>query len=231
MIFLYGNSLNMTVNYFSTKYVKHSAGCPSLPEHMKVRVRPMDELPCYVEGGEGSVEGGDEWDREEWGEEDCSVGKSYEETSSNSVSGNSEEEHDKSSVGKIHDDNGVYEWSVGGEDRRKECSLSESPERPSSSKVNSSLFVEDIVEETGLFRLIDDDRFGLEAPSRERFTAPIDLDDEQAPRKRFVVPDEVEVIDVTTPSPVCGTSLWGKRRQVSIACPEIIDLTKSPVFV
>ncbi|KHG26379.1 Structure-specific endonuclease subunit SLX1 [Gossypium arboreum] len=29
--------LNITVNYFSTKYTTHSASCPSLPEQMKVK--------------------------------------------------------------------------------------------------------------------------------------------------------------------------------------------------
>ncbi|XP_012481153.2 uncharacterized protein LOC105796058, partial [Gossypium raimondii] len=45
-------SLNITVNYFSTKYTNHSASCPSLPEQMKVKVSPMDELPCYTERNE-----------------------------------------------------------------------------------------------------------------------------------------------------------------------------------
>ncbi|XVF46134.1 hypothetical protein PTKIN_Ptkin03bG0002400 [Pterospermum kingtungense] len=45
-------SLNITVNYFSTKYTKHSACCPSLPEQMKVQVCPMDEFPCYTEQDE-----------------------------------------------------------------------------------------------------------------------------------------------------------------------------------
>ncbi|XP_068669416.1 uncharacterized protein [Aristolochia californica] len=43
-------NLNLTVNFFSTKYMKFSAGCPSLPEQMKVKYCPMDELPCYVKG-------------------------------------------------------------------------------------------------------------------------------------------------------------------------------------
>ncbi|XP_058110589.1 structure-specific endonuclease subunit SLX1 [Magnolia sinica] len=43
-------TLNLTVNFFSTKYMKHTAGCPRLPEQMEVRVCPMDELPCYMEG-------------------------------------------------------------------------------------------------------------------------------------------------------------------------------------
>ncbi|XVF46135.1 hypothetical protein PTKIN_Ptkin03bG0002500 [Pterospermum kingtungense] len=45
-------SLNITVNYFPTKYTEHSACCPSLPEQMKVQVCPMDELPCYTEQDE-----------------------------------------------------------------------------------------------------------------------------------------------------------------------------------
>ncbi|TYG46078.1 hypothetical protein ES288_D11G227400v1 [Gossypium darwinii] len=44
--------LNITVNYFSTKYTNHSASCRSLPEQMKVKVCTMDELPCYTESDE-----------------------------------------------------------------------------------------------------------------------------------------------------------------------------------
>lgn len=43
-------SLNLNVNFFSTKYTKHYAGCPTLPSHMRVHIRSMDELPCYTEG-------------------------------------------------------------------------------------------------------------------------------------------------------------------------------------
>ncbi|CAN1130715.1 Structure-specific endonuclease subunit SLX1 [Linum perenne] len=43
------HSLNLTVNYFSTKYMNRSSGSPSLPKQMKVHVCPMDELPCYDE--------------------------------------------------------------------------------------------------------------------------------------------------------------------------------------
>ncbi|KAG9132841.1 hypothetical protein Leryth_014785 [Lithospermum erythrorhizon] len=40
-------NLNLTVNFFSTKYKKHTAGCPALPRHMKVQVCSMDELSYY----------------------------------------------------------------------------------------------------------------------------------------------------------------------------------------
>lgn len=43
-------SLNLTANFFSTKYMKLSAGCPKLPKQMKTSICSMDDLPCYVEG-------------------------------------------------------------------------------------------------------------------------------------------------------------------------------------
>ncbi|KAF5197499.1 Structure-specific endonuclease subunit slx1-like protein, partial [Thalictrum thalictroides] len=43
-------SLNLTVNFFSTKYMNNAASCPSLPKQMKVQICPMDELPCYTDG-------------------------------------------------------------------------------------------------------------------------------------------------------------------------------------
>ncbi|RRT60338.1 hypothetical protein B296_00040505 [Ensete ventricosum] len=43
-------NLNLTVNFFSTKYMKHTAGCPKLPKQMKTIFGTMDELPCYVKG-------------------------------------------------------------------------------------------------------------------------------------------------------------------------------------
>ncbi|KAH9293271.1 hypothetical protein KI387_041521, partial [Taxus chinensis] len=41
------NSLNLTVNFLSTTHIKHTKDCPHLPPQMKVRICPVDELPCY----------------------------------------------------------------------------------------------------------------------------------------------------------------------------------------
>ena len=41
-------SLNLTVNFLSTKYMSNTRGCPILPSHMKVQICPVDELPCYT---------------------------------------------------------------------------------------------------------------------------------------------------------------------------------------
>ncbi|PKA50571.1 structure-specific endonuclease subunit SLX1 [Apostasia shenzhenica] len=43
-------NLNLTVNFFSTKYMNHVAACPRLPKQMKVNICSMDEIPCYTGG-------------------------------------------------------------------------------------------------------------------------------------------------------------------------------------
>jgi structure-specific endonuclease subunit SLX1 len=53
----------------------------------------------------------------------------------------------------------------------------------------------------------------------------------QPPSSSSFVPCQVEIIDVSTPSPDCRTSLYGKKRRVFVVSPEIIDLTKSPTFI
>ncbi|KAL5077165.1 hypothetical protein RYX36_016149 [Vicia faba] len=53
-------SMDMTVNFFSTKYMKHCAGCPNLPQHMTVEIGSMDELPCYTERIDGLLENEDD---------------------------------------------------------------------------------------------------------------------------------------------------------------------------
>jgi hypothetical protein len=42
-------SLNLTVNFLSTKHMNSTKGCPTLPSHMKVQICPLDELPCYTD--------------------------------------------------------------------------------------------------------------------------------------------------------------------------------------
>ncbi|XP_057813963.1 uncharacterized protein LOC131027864 isoform X3 [Cryptomeria japonica] len=61
-------SLNLTINFLSTKYVGNTKGCPILPSHMKVQFCPVDELPCYT----------DDWvsDPEDDLKEECYLGKS-----------------------------------------------------------------------------------------------------------------------------------------------------------
>ncbi|KAK8957796.1 hypothetical protein KSP39_PZI001172 [Platanthera zijinensis] len=43
-------NLKLTVNFFSTKYTKYIAGCPRLPNQMRLDICGMEDLHCYVEG-------------------------------------------------------------------------------------------------------------------------------------------------------------------------------------
>ncbi|RWR76601.1 structure-specific endonuclease subunit slx1 [Cinnamomum micranthum f. kanehirae] len=41
-------NLNLTINFFSTKHMKYTAGCPTLPQQKNVQFGSMDDLPCYM---------------------------------------------------------------------------------------------------------------------------------------------------------------------------------------
>ncbi|WVZ62488.1 hypothetical protein U9M48_012236 [Paspalum notatum var. saurae] len=43
-------NMNLTVNFFSSKNTKFTAGCPSLPSQMKSVVCAMEDLQCHAEG-------------------------------------------------------------------------------------------------------------------------------------------------------------------------------------
>ncbi|PIA59634.1 hypothetical protein AQUCO_00400493v1 [Aquilegia coerulea] len=58
--------LNLTVNFFSTKYMNNANGCKSLPKQMKVQFGPMDELPCYTDGSQIFDEMDDQDDEDEY---------------------------------------------------------------------------------------------------------------------------------------------------------------------
>ncbi|KAL7152198.1 hypothetical protein ABFS83_04G080800 [Erythranthe nasuta] len=53
-------SLNLTVNLFSTKYQTHTSGCPALPEQMRTKISPMDDLPCYNIANDCPIENDDD---------------------------------------------------------------------------------------------------------------------------------------------------------------------------
>ncbi|CAL8990944.1 unnamed protein product [Prunus brigantina] len=73
-------SLNITVNVFSTQYTEHSAGCPPLPEQMKVKVCSMDELASCTKLSDDLLENEDEWRHERECDEDMNSSTLPEET-------------------------------------------------------------------------------------------------------------------------------------------------------
>ncbi|PRQ34740.1 putative GIY-YIG nuclease superfamily, structure-specific endonuclease subunit Slx1 [Rosa chinensis] len=80
-------SLNLTVNFFSTEHTKHAAGCPRLPEQMKVKICPMDELPSCISDDVSDNE--DEWYKEKESDEAMHINTSEEEALSDPVVPNS----------------------------------------------------------------------------------------------------------------------------------------------
>lgn len=243
-------SLNITINYFSTKYVKHSAGCPKLPENTRVKVSAMDELPCYRKGDGNLFENDDDFDNEEF-DETTFADKFTEETSSypplfndsldhqNGTNENCNERCQRTQGKDCTEESSFtdlpvissanignsFTVEVEGKDCTKQSSFTDLPVM-SSENVDDS-FVIDV--EDGDLPLFNEDN-GYIRPTRDHLTTTVS-DSNQPGRISCYVPNEIEIIDVTTPSPLCRASVHGKKRRISSGCPEIIDLTKSPSFV
>ncbi|KAI6670880.1 hypothetical protein NL676_005765 [Syzygium grande] len=195
-------SFNIRVNYFSTKYTKHSAGCPSLPEHMKVQICPMDELPCYSDGIAVSMPD-DEWEGEaEVVDEDCNAHRLDEQLVRDETIYNLRDDEPWVHRPIYGEDNGAGFLPVGVQSSVNPSSFSSDEGR--SAKLNNQL--EEKLPETA----------STANNSREN--------------SGCIASEEIEIIELFTPSPNC-TSSSGKRRRVSTICSEIIDLTQSPIFV
>ncbi|XP_042959424.1 structure-specific endonuclease subunit SLX1 [Carya illinoinensis] len=211
-------SLNITVNYFSTKYTNHYAGCPNLPEHMKVQVCPMDELPCYSELRDVSLsENEDEWDnKEECDGGSCTASGFVQETIPDSMVQNS-------SDNEIDIMDPMAEFFYGqGNELEKDCAESSCFITTSSPIATRSVSLEEFADGRDMDKAASVE---LQLPVvTSGYTA-------QPPSSSYAAPHHIEIIDISTPSPDCRTSLCGKKRRISTICPQIIDLTKSPAFV
>ncbi|KAK9057511.1 hypothetical protein SSX86_022347 [Deinandra increscens subsp. villosa] len=202
------NNLNLSVNFFSTKYTKHYAGCPTLPSHMRVHIRSMDELPCYNEGFKededdmfGFKNGSSDDDDDEEPEkllEDVTIPVSYSTISQN------EKKQIVFQILKIMNHPAVLV-----------VIYDESYERPK-------------------WSFMDSDYFNVVSPTTVNENVEMDcVGDKDVPEKMiYGCSDEVEVVDLFTPSPKCRIGSRKKKRGVSVTvCPEIIDLTESPICV
>lgn len=223
-------SLNLTVNFFSTKYKMHSAVCPSLPEHMRVQVRVLDELPCQTG-----------IDRDEYTTNDWDNSEEYEGSSEELTDGRSAGSTDSNSSFSYEDKDGTKEyvdedidWREELEKRADENStpdredsehsyiVIDSPAKASSSILSGSFHTEDSIDRHEL-----DGEFG----GNRLYSTQTDAYHDPLPTKNAALSSEVEVIDVFTP-PCNKVSADSKKRRISTTCPEIIDLTdSSPIYV
>ncbi|KFK24520.1 hypothetical protein AALP_AAs65934U001100 [Arabis alpina] len=195
------NSLNLTVNYFSSKYSHHGGLSPRLPLHMKVQVCPMDDLPCLTKLDNNSQpeDGESPESNEEKEEDDVGSNQSQPENASTSSS------------------NDLYPCEKELHDRQFE-----------KAKEPETVFDDDdrLANFTG-FGLLDESVEDEVTHSNEGTVKDMEKDCWRG-SNLFTSTSDVEVIDLMTPSPSCRDgSLSMKRRRVS----EFIDLTMSPNFV
>ncbi|KAI7982938.1 Structure-specific endonuclease subunit SLX1 [Camellia lanceoleosa] len=217
-------NLHLTVNFLSTKYTQHSAGCPSLPEHMKVQVCSMDELPCYTNtssdhrdddneicnktSSDGSVSEGlidmtVDYRRDYW--------KSNEEMTTHGLNG-------------CVEDISTRQLLSSTEDHRQSFL--------SPSFLTSTFNTLEAVKDRDVFAFTEESsKVELDQPSSEELPTRRAANNDQPPINGPVAPSEVEVIDLLSPSPGYRIRSTSKKRKVPYVRSEIIDLTKSPIFV
>ncbi|XP_028768877.1 structure-specific endonuclease subunit slx1 isoform X1 [Neltuma alba] len=218
-------SLNMTVNFFSTKYTKHSAGCPSLPEHMKVHIRPMDELPCYTERIKGLSENEDD-DTGEGGdtsEEECSVITSNSDSIPDTINGClthlSPQDEESEAREPCH--------SFASLDKSQPFGSIISEVKKSPPVILSTR--EEVIEVKDFTNFMNKSSAEMSQADCIQSGTISAANKSKDSRCAFNVPSEAEIIDLSTPSACRSFSASEKR--ISRVGNDFIDLTKSPGFI
>ncbi|XP_042510505.1 uncharacterized protein LOC122085944 [Macadamia integrifolia] len=221
-------SLNLTVNFFSTKYLKHSDGCPSLPVHMKVQVCPMDELPCFV--GDGQILEDNE-DAQE-AENDCDDGL---------VTEMDTQVHNFAEYQCSFEMTGAHVQTRRMEDgdsfgigmprgpltpKRRDH---KTPVVSGDCSITSTLGTIETVEDRDTFEVSKkgDSKLGQQG---ELQTSEVADDDQHRSTDGLLSSPEVEIINLLTPTPDRIVYSRRKKRAYSFL-PKIIDLTESPNFI
>lgn len=231
--------------------MKLAAGCPGLPEQMRVKFGSMDELPCYAGwkfnvGENDDLDPADDVSEQSGGSQESAedsgspeeapelsnftlVQDGFKETKNGSQY-NWEEEctHEqrrsmKSTVLKLPKNLQIREEEV----QKQSFQLNDFSGRTSSVSVPSCSNITRIAEDSGTFRLFDE--FNVVDQQLPKPQSPQKVaENKYEPSCNL---SEVEVIDLSTPSPCYKVSTGNKKRRLSVGCPEIIDLTNSPMFV
>ncbi|KAG2332932.1 hypothetical protein Bca4012_017447 [Brassica carinata] len=221
------NSLNLTVNYFSSKYAHHGGLSPSLPPHMKVQVCAMDDLPCFTKGDNSSQSDDEEsLDSDEEEDDDSSNQIQPKNPTTSSLD-------DLLHPGRkdLHDRHfeKTKEPETVLDDRLANFSgfglLDESDEDEVSGSTVGSF--ETVEKEPETDRLATFSGFGLEKIVEDETSHSTIGKDCWRRSNLITTTTEVEVIDLMTPSPSCRVGSSMKRPRVS----EFIDLTRSPSFI
>ncbi|CAK8566056.1 unnamed protein product [Lathyrus sativus] len=219
-------SMDMTVNFFSTKYMKHCAGCPDLPQHMTVEIGSMDELPCYTEKIDGMLENEDDDNNElEFGDNNAGTSGSVPDACDDSVTAVSPK--NPSHAENISE---PFEWN-------KESEATEPPPSHSFTPREHSEPFDSILSPKGKASSVVEEMDSISSTKKSNAESS-KTDPEQTGatasdvRGAFSVPHQADIIDLSTPSPSCRNDIDRKKRRVSsTVSSEFIDLTKSPNFI
>ncbi|BAT88253.1 hypothetical protein LR48_Vigan09g134900 [Vigna angularis] len=233
-------SMNITVNFFSTKYMKHCGGCPSLPAHMKTKTGSLDELPCYSIYGLSENED-DNVDDVEFDDDNNNT------SASGSVPDVSDDlDSPDSPKNQIHGEkiSEAFEWikesevpeassnSLSSQEQRLPISSTTPLTMKSSSSTTTTTTLlqrVEIIEEADFMNVVNKSDSGLIEPAQS--DAALAANTNRTVVRTFVVPHEAEIVDLSTPSPSCRSVLDRKKRRVSSSVTDFIDLTNSPNFV
>ncbi|CAD6220594.1 unnamed protein product [Miscanthus lutarioriparius] len=214
-------NLNLTVNFFSSKNTKFTAGCPSLPKQMKTVVCAMEDLQCQADGPSSEEDGNDIRDSEEPQDTDEELsdsplrdGYSYSDHCFQQLSSDQVQPMDEQTraVGSDVQDDLADELAPSMErneilDTRRELNGPRTSPRCSLSPCSDD---DGLEEETGLMS-------PLLMPNASS-------DDGDG---RHIL-DGNHVVDLVTPTPV---GRLRRRDCISSICPKIIDLTSSPIVI
>ncbi|KAH6814206.1 hypothetical protein C2S51_023224 [Perilla frutescens var. frutescens] len=222
-------SLNLTVNLFSTKYRQYTSACPALPKQMRTQVCSMEELPCYSGNNACINDELDDFERE------CSSQESRDESTgavreavpySSSFNSSLSEENFNHQIN--HTDGASLESS--GTLARTQVGL-ETNASPSREEDQGRLCINNNSPARTSFLSQSPGLVDLTTGSHEPLNKQVKTAKYQVLIKK---PDmssrEVEIIDIFTPSP-CYLEKSGSKKRRPNLWPEVIDLTNSPMFV
>ncbi|KAL8129851.1 hypothetical protein V2J09_019006 [Rumex salicifolius] len=227
-------SMDLVVNFFSTKYMTHIAACPSLPRQMKVQFGSMDDLPCYCPSNQSLHNDDNDWDLDPQecsgsddiedlprrdtnsADDDTAIASSPEKQeykeSQQSQESNTLEPRDSFSLNEV-------------DDFQKNCYEVEHLDQEFNTPMHDCALARKtymVIEDSGCNQvqpiLMEDDDSGCDLvhPFDRRSHLPTRApDDTQASTIR-----QIEVIDLFTPSPNCRENTHSKKRKVGPPCTE-----------
>jgi len=230
------NSLNLTVNYFSSKYAHHGGKSPSLPLHMKVQVCAMEDLQYFTKVDDSSQPEDEESpevnEEDDDDDDDDSSNLSQPGNSNTSSSDDRHFEKAKEPVTVFDEEDRLANFSGFGlldeeETVEDEVSHITVGSIRATEKEPETVFNDRLASFTcfGLVEIVEDEVSHGTIGSTEA------MEKECRKRRNHITSTttevDVEVIDLMTPSPSCRAGSSMKRRRVS----EFIDLTMSPNFI